>query len=103
MRQKRPWAAERRFSSSVFYAGSKRRSIMKKIAPGLVTAAAVFTAAPAMAQIGFYAGPGGVGVGVGAPGPYYRCAYDYPSGDHRYNDYYGPAPPLCAAPACHHS
>ena len=48
---------------------------MKKIALGLVTAAAVFTAVPAMAQIGFYAGPGGVGVGVGAPGPYYDCGY----------------------------
>ena len=51
---------------------------MKKIALGLVAAAAVFAAAPALAQIGFYAGPGGVGVGVGAPGPYYRCGYDYP-------------------------
>ena len=32
---------------------------MKKIALGLVAAAAIFTAAPAMAQIGFYAGLGG--------------------------------------------
>ena len=32
---------------------------MKKIALGLVAAAAIFVAAgPAMAQVGFYAGPG---------------------------------------------
>jgi hypothetical protein len=37
----------------------------------LLTAAA---AAPAMAQVGFYAGPFGVGVGVGAPA-YYDCGY----------------------------
>jgi hypothetical protein len=59
---------------------------MKKIALGLVAAAAVFTAAPAMAQVGFYVGPGGIGVGV--PGPYYRCGYDYPC-DRGYYDYYG--------------
>jgi hypothetical protein len=65
---------------------------MRKLAIGLVAAAAVLTAAPAMAQIGFYAGPGGVGVGVGAPGPYYRCGYDYPC-SRGYYDYYdgGPA------------
>jgi hypothetical protein len=62
---------------------------MKKIALGLVAAAAIFTAAPAMAQVGFYVGPGGIAVGV--PGPYYRCGYDYPC-DRRYYDYYdGPA------------
>ena len=59
---------------------------MKKIALGLVTAAAAFTAVPAMAQIGFYAGPGGVGVGVGVRGPYYDCGY-YGCG-RRYYDYY---------------
>jgi hypothetical protein len=66
--------------------------MMRKIAIGLVAAAAVLTAAPAMAQIGVYAGPGGVGVGVGAPGPYYRCGYDYPC-NRGYYDYYdgGPA------------
>ena len=48
---------------------------MKKIAIGALTAAALLMAGPAMAQVGFYAGPGGVGVGVGAPGPYYRDGY----------------------------
>jgi hypothetical protein len=48
---------------------------MRKIALGLVAAASLLTAAPAMAQVGFYAGPGGVGVGV--PGPYYNgCGYN---------------------------
>lgn len=44
-----------------------------------------------MAQIGFYAGPGGIGVGVGAPGPYYGyggCGY-YNCGGY-YNYYGGP-------------
>jgi hypothetical protein len=60
---------------------------MRKMALGLVAAAAVFTAVPAMAQVGFYAGPGGVSVGFGAPGPYYNsCGYDYPCGG--YYDYY---------------
>lgn len=60
---------------------------MKKMALGLVAAAAVFTAVPAMAQVGFYAGPGGVGIGVGAPGPYYdNCGYNYSCGG--YYDYY---------------
>jgi hypothetical protein len=49
---------------------------MKKIALGILAAATLFTAVPAMAQVGFYAGPGGVGIGVGAPGPYYGdCGY----------------------------
>jgi hypothetical protein len=79
----------------------KRRTIMRKIAIGLVAAAAVLTAAPAMAQIGFYAGPGGVGIGVGAPGPYYRCGYDYPC-DRGYYDYYnGPDVTFGADPAWH--
>ena len=38
---------------------------MKKIALGLVAAATIFMAVPAMAQVGFYAGPGGVDVQVG--------------------------------------
>jgi hypothetical protein len=71
-------------------ADSQRRTKMKKLAIGIATAAALVTAAPAMAQVGFYAGPGGIGVGVGAPGPYYNCGYDYGypcnSG---YYDYYG--------------
>jgi hypothetical protein len=50
---------------------------MKKIALGIVAAATLFTATavPAMAQVGFYAGPGGIGIGVGPP---------------VYEDYYGP-------------
>jgi hypothetical protein len=47
---------------------------MKKLALG-IGAAALLTAAaaaPAMAQVGFYAGP--FGVGVGAPA-YYDCGY----------------------------
>jgi hypothetical protein len=73
---------------------------MKKIALGLVTAAAVFTAVPAMAQVGFYAGPGGVGVGVGAPGPYYDCSY-YGCG-RRYYDYYpGPTVEFGVGPRWH--
>jgi hypothetical protein len=60
---------------------------MRKLALGLVAAAALFTAAPAMAQVQFYAGPGGVGIGV-APGPYYRdCDY---YGCRQY--YYGDGP-----------
>ncbi len=53
---------------------------MRKIAIGLA-AAAVLATAPAVAQIGFYAGPNGGEVGV--PGPQYRCGYDYPC---RYRD-----------------
>jgi hypothetical protein len=41
-----------------------------------------------MTQVGFYDGPGGVGVDFGAPGPYYYdgCGY-YGCGG--YYDYYG--------------
>ena len=62
---------------------------MKKLALGVATAAMLLSAAPAMAQVGFYASRGGVGVEVGAPGYYdydgcrpYGCAgyYDYYSG-----------------------
>ncbi|HEY2245715.1 MAG TPA: hypothetical protein VGH47_16105 [Xanthobacteraceae bacterium] len=49
---------------------------MRKLALGIGTAALLTaaTAVPAMAQVGFYAGPFGVGVGVGAPA-YYNCGY----------------------------
>jgi len=53
---------------------------MRKLALGMVAAATLLAASvPAMAQVGFYAGPGGVGVGFGAPyyGPGY---YDYYGG-----------------------
>jgi len=59
---------------------------MKKLTLGIVTAAALLTAAPAMAQVGFYAGPGGVGVQLGGPG-YYDSYAGYP-----YNGYYDYAP-----------
>jgi hypothetical protein len=66
--------------------GSEEKDTMKKLALGIATAAVLLTAAPAMAQFGFRVGP--VGVGVGAPAPYYYggCGYNYPCG--RYYDYY---------------
>jgi hypothetical protein len=74
---------------------------LKKIALGLVAAATIFTAVPAMAQVGFYAGPGGVGIGVGVPGPYYDCGY-YGCG-RRYYDYYGgPDVRFGVGPEWHH-
>jgi len=69
----------------------KRRTLMKKLALGLVAAATICTAVPAMAQVGFFAGPGGVGVGLGVPGPYYNCGYGYPC-NRGYYDYYGGGP-----------
>jgi hypothetical protein len=62
---------------------------MKKLALGLVAAATIFTAVPAMAQVGFYAGPGGIGVQVGPPDRYYYDN-DYP-GYGTYDYYNGPA------------
>ena len=64
---------------------------MKKLAIDLTVAAGLFTATavPAMAQVDFYASPGGFGVELGRPGPYgyygyYRGAYPYGG----YYDYY---------------
>jgi hypothetical protein len=63
---------------------------MRKLALGVLAAAALFgAAAPALAQVGFYVGPGGFGVGVGAP--YY--------GPYGYYDYYGGP---YAGPVWHH-
>jgi hypothetical protein len=50
---------------------------MRKLAIALVAAITVGATLPAAAQVGFYAGPGGIGLGVGAPGyydydPYYH-------------------------------
>jgi hypothetical protein len=56
---------------------------MKKLAFGIATAALLLTAAPAMAQVGFYAGPGGAGIEFGGPYGYYN-GYQGP-----YYDYYG--------------
>jgi len=46
---------------------------MKKLALGAVAAGALVaaTAVPALAQVGVYAGPGGISVGAGTPGYYY--------------------------------
>ncbi len=67
---------------------------MRKLAFGIVAAATLLTAAvPAMAQVGFYAGPGGFGIGIGAP--YYG---GYPYG---YYDYYR-GPGVVVAPGWHH-
>lgn len=51
---------------------------MKKLVLGLTAATAIaLTAAPALAQVDFFAGPGGVGIEFGAPYGYY---YSYPYG-----------------------
>ena len=55
---------------------------MRKLALSIVAAATLLGAAPAMAQVGFYVGPGGVGVGVGHP--YYGGYYDYYAGPRVY-------------------
>jgi hypothetical protein len=61
------------------FVGGEKEELMRKLALGVVAAATLLTAAvPAMAQIGFYAGPFGVGVG----GPYW--------GDQPYGGYYAP-------------
>jgi hypothetical protein len=66
---------------------SEKEELMRKLALGIFAAATLLAAsAPAMAQVGFYAGPGGFGVGVGAP--YYGP---------RYYDYYG-GPGVYVAP-----
>jgi hypothetical protein len=67
-------------------------SNMKKLALGVATAAVLLSAAPAMAQVGFYAGHHGVGVELGAPSPYYDGCGPYGSGCSGYYDYYdGPS------------
>ena len=70
---------------------------MKKLTFGAIAAAALVaaTAAPALAQVGVYAGPGGIGVDVGTPGYYYgephRGYYDYAPGSraYRHHGWYG--------------
>jgi hypothetical protein len=59
----------------------RKEVVMRKLTLAAVAAATLLAAAaPAMAQVGFYAGPGGFSIGVGAP------YYGYPYG---YYDYYG--------------
>jgi hypothetical protein len=78
----------------VYLFEQRKEALMRKLALGIVAAAALLTAAaPAMAQVGIYAGPGGVGVGIGAPAPY----YGYPNG---YYDYYG-GPGVVVTPGWH--
>jgi hypothetical protein len=61
-----------------FAKSSERRSLMRKLALGFAAGAVLLTAAvPAMAQVAFYAGPGGIGVGAPYYGPGY---YDYYAG-----------------------
>lgn len=57
---------------------------MKKLTIGIAAAAMLASAVPAMAQVGFYAGPGGVGVQVGSP------YYDYYAPRGYYDYYRGP-------------
>ena len=47
--------------------------VKRKLALGIAAAGAIVaaTAVPALAQVGVYAGPGGFGVELGAPGVYY--------------------------------
>jgi len=67
---------------------------MRKLALGIVAAAALLTASvPAMAQVGFYAGPGGFEVGVGPPA--------YGPAPYGYDDYYG-GPRVVVGPGWHH-
>jgi hypothetical protein len=58
---------------------------MKKLALGITTAAVLLSAVPAMAQVGFYAGQGGLGVQFGEPYRHYDY-YDYSPGP--YYDHY---------------
>ena len=49
---------------------------MRKFAIALVAAITIGATLPAAAQVGFYAGPAGIGIGVGSPG-YYDGPYYY--------------------------
>jgi hypothetical protein len=62
--------------------------MMKKLALGVAAAAVLLSAVPAMAQVGVYAGPRGVGVELGAPG-YYDHGGCGPYNCRGYYDYYG--------------
>jgi len=73
---------------------------MKKIAFGIIAAATICSAVPAMAQVGFFAGPGGVGVGV-APAPSYGgCGY-YNNCPGYYDYYAGPSVGVGIGPGWH--
>ena len=74
---------------------------MKKLALGIATAAVLFTAAPAMAQVGVRVGPFGFAVG---PGPYYydNCGYWNNWCNGPYYDYYGGPNVVIRGPGWHH-
>jgi hypothetical protein len=75
-----------------FHTELQQEVLMKKLALSIAAAAALLTAAvPAMAQVGFYAGPLGIGVGA----PYYGPGNGY-------YDYYG-RPGVYVGPGWHHS
>ena len=62
---------------------------MRKFAIALVAAITVGATLPAAAQVGFYAGPGGIGIDVGSPGyyghgPYYYHHRHYPHWRHEH-------------------
>ena len=64
---------------------------MRKLALGIAAAGAFVTttAVPALAQVGVYAGPGGFGVELGAPGVYYAApGYAYRYYEPGWNGYY---------------
>jgi hypothetical protein len=56
---------------------------MRKLTLGAIAAGALVaaTAVPALAQVGVYAGPGGIGVDIGTPGHSYGGPY------HGYDNY----------------
>ena len=60
---------------------------MRKLAIALVAAITVGAAVPAAAQVGFYAGPSGIGVGVG-PGYYGGPYYGYYGGPYLHHRHY---------------
>jgi hypothetical protein len=66
---------------------------MKKFALGAIAAGALVaaTAVPALAEVGVYAGPRGVGVDVGTPGHYHggRGYYNYAPGWRHHHDWEG--------------
>ncbi len=64
---------------------------MRKLAIALVAAITVGAVVPAAAQVGFYAGPSGIGVGVGPGyygGPYHHRYYDYYAHPYYHHHYY---------------
>jgi hypothetical protein len=66
---------------------------MRKLVYGLAAASAIAIATPALAQVEFFAGPGGAGVEFGAPYHHYYGRHSYRWDHGRYgwrhhHDYY---------------